>query len=188
MPGDAAPAVEVVDLVKHYRVGTGVAGRGSVVHAVEGVSFALRQGEVLGLVGESGSGKSTIAKCILRLIEPTAGTIRLRGTDITHLSRRLLRPLRRELHIVFQDPFSSLNPRMTCGDIVGEPLRLHRLPTRSVSLAVSISSGLALGGLIERLPLWGIALAALLWRVLPVSDGRSWLAWAGVMFSAGADY
>jgi oligopeptide/dipeptide ABC transporter ATP-binding protein len=123
----AAPALEVVDLVKHYRVGRGIAGGGSVVHAVDGVSFALIQGEMLGLVGESGAGKSTIAKCILRLVEPTAGTIRLRGTDVTHLSRRALRPLRRELHIVFQDPFSSLNPRMTCGDIVGEPMRLHRL-------------------------------------------------------------
>lgn len=94
-------------------------------HAVDGVSFGLRPGEVLGLVGESGSGKSTIAKCILRFLEPTAGTIRLEGADITHLSRRSMRPLRRELHIVFQDPFASLNPRMTCGDIVGEPLRLH---------------------------------------------------------------
>jgi len=126
-PADVAPALEVLDLVKHYRVGAGLAGGGSVVHAVDGLSFELRRGEVLGLVGESGSGKTTAAKCILRLIEPTAGTIRLGGTDITHLSRRAMRPLRRELHIVFQDPFSSLNPRMTCGDIVGEPLRLHRL-------------------------------------------------------------
>jgi oligopeptide/dipeptide ABC transporter ATP-binding protein len=127
MPNGAVPALEIVDLVKHYRVGAGIAGGGSPVHAVDGVSFALRQGEMLGLVGESGSGKTTVAKCVLRLIEPTAGTIRLRGTDITHLSRRALRPLRRELNIVFQDPFSSLNPRMTCGGIVGEPLRLHRL-------------------------------------------------------------
>jgi oligopeptide/dipeptide ABC transporter ATP-binding protein len=97
------------------------------VHAVDGVSFALGQGEMLGLVGESGSGKSTIAKCVLRLVDPTAGAIRLRGTDITHLSRRALRPLRRDLHIVFQDPFSSLDPRMTCGTIVAEPLRLHRV-------------------------------------------------------------
>jgi oligopeptide/dipeptide ABC transporter ATP-binding protein len=124
---DAAPALEVVNLVKHFRVGGGIAGSGSVVHAVDGVTFSLRRGEILGLVGESGSGKSTIAKCLLRLIEPTAGTIRLRGTDITHLSRRSLRPLRRELHIVFQDPFSSLDPRMSCGSIVAEPLRLHGL-------------------------------------------------------------
>jgi oligopeptide/dipeptide ABC transporter ATP-binding protein len=127
---NGTPALEVVDLVKHYRVGARIAGTGSIVHAVDGVSFALRRGEMLGLVGESGSGKSTVAKCILRLIEPTAGAIRLQGTEITHLSRRSMRPLRRDLNMVFQDPQSSLNPRMTCGDIVGEPLRLHRLAKR----------------------------------------------------------
>jgi oligopeptide/dipeptide ABC transporter ATP-binding protein len=115
-------ALEVRDLVKHFP-----AGRRQTVHAVDGVSFTLGRGEMLGLVGESGSGKSTVANCVLRLIEPTSGTIRLNGTDITHLTRRQMRPLRRELHMVFQDPYSSLNPRMTCGDIVGEPLRLHRL-------------------------------------------------------------
>jgi len=120
-------ALEVRDLVKHYRVGGGITGGGALVHAVDGISFELREGELLGLVGESGSGKSTVANCVMRLVEPTAGEIRLKGTDITHLSRRAMRPLRRDLHMVFQDPYSSLNPRMTCGAIVGEPLRLHGL-------------------------------------------------------------
>jgi oligopeptide/dipeptide ABC transporter ATP-binding protein len=120
-------ALEVRDLVKHFRVGGGIAGGGSLVHAIDGVSFELHEGELLGLVGESGSGKSTVANCVLRLVEPTSGEIRLKGVDITHLSRRAMRPLRRDLHMVFQDPYSSLNPRMTCGDIVGEPLRLHHL-------------------------------------------------------------
>jgi len=121
------PALEVVDLVKHYPAGGVFSRRKTVVHAVDGVSFTLTRGETLGLVGESGSGKTTVANCILRLVEPTAGTIRLEGTDITHLSRRRLRPLRRQLHMVFQDPYSSLNPRMSVGTIVGEPLRLHGL-------------------------------------------------------------
>ena len=121
------PALEVENLVKSFTVGTRIAGGGRTVHAVEDVSFAIAPGELLGLVGESGSGKTTVANCVLRLVEPTAGTIRLQGTDITHLSRRKLRPYRRRLHMVFQDPYSSLNPRLTTGQIVGEPLRLHRI-------------------------------------------------------------
>jgi oligopeptide transport system ATP-binding protein len=117
-----APVLEVEDLSKHFTV----RGRG-VVRAVDGVSFQIGEGEVLGLVGESGSGKSTVGRCVTRLLEPTGGRIRLKGTDITHLSQRRLRPLRREMHIVFQDPSSSLNPRMTVAEIVGEPLRRHRL-------------------------------------------------------------
>jgi oligopeptide transport system ATP-binding protein len=120
------PILEVEGLVKHFDAGRGPQGR-RVVHAVEDVSLQIAPGEVVGLVGESGSGKSTVGNCILRLLEPTAGSIRLKGTDITHLSRRELRPLRREMHMVFQDPYSSLNPRMTNGAIVGEPLRLHRM-------------------------------------------------------------
>jgi oligopeptide transport system ATP-binding protein len=122
--------LEVDGLVKHFRVGSQLFGSGGVVQAVEDVSFSLQEGEVLGLVGESGSGKSTVANCVVRLTEPTAGTIRLHGDDITHLSRRTMRPYRRRLHIVFQDPYSSLNPRMTAGQIVGEPLRLHGLANR----------------------------------------------------------
>jgi oligopeptide/dipeptide ABC transporter ATP-binding protein len=124
------PVLEVDELVMHFAA-KGRMGRGSgVVHAVDGVSFVLREGEMLGLVGESGSGKTTLANCVVRLLEPTSGAIRLRGQDITHLSRRELRPLRRNLHLVFQDPYSSLNPRMTAGKIVAEPLRLHRLASR----------------------------------------------------------
>jgi oligopeptide/dipeptide ABC transporter ATP-binding protein len=118
------PVLEVSGLVKHYLT-TGPGRR--VVHAVDGVSLSIGPGEVLGLVGESGSGKSTIGKCVLRLTEPTSGTVRLAGRDITHLSRRALLPLRRNMHMVFQDPFSSLNPRFTIGRIVAEPLLRHRV-------------------------------------------------------------
>ncbi len=126
------PVLEVEDLVMHFTPGRFFGAGGGTVHAVDGVSLALHEGETLGLVGESGSGKTTLANCIVRLLEPTSGAIRLRGRDITHLSRRQLRPLRRDLHMVFQDPYSSLNPRMTAGEIVSEPLRLHRLAGRKV--------------------------------------------------------
>jgi oligopeptide transport system ATP-binding protein len=131
MSGTTQPVLEVEGLVKHFPLGRGIGTGGRIVHAVDGVSFSVAPGEVLGLVGESGSGKTTVGYCINRLYEPTEGTIRLEGADITHLSRRQLRPHRRRMHIVFQDPYSSLNPRLTCGQIVGEPLRLHRLVRRS---------------------------------------------------------
>jgi oligopeptide/dipeptide ABC transporter ATP-binding protein len=127
MSDSDGPVLEVDGLVKHFTVGGLLGGRRGIVHAVDGVSFTLGRGEILGLVGESGSGKSTVANCVLRLTQPTGGTIRVNGTDVTHLSRRQMRPLRRQLHMVFQDPYSSLNPRMTVGDIVGEPVRLHGL-------------------------------------------------------------
>jgi oligopeptide/dipeptide ABC transporter ATP-binding protein len=125
---EPTPTLEVVDLVKHFPV-RGLGQRGAV-HAVDGVSFAIAPGELLGLVGESGSGKSTVANCVIRLHEPTSGSIRLRGEEIAHLSRRELRPLRRHMHMVFQDPYSSLDPRMTCGQIVAEPLLVQRLASR----------------------------------------------------------
>jgi oligopeptide transport system ATP-binding protein len=130
MSANGQPVLAVEGLVKHFTLGHGIGAGTRVVHAVDGVSFSIAPGEVLGLVGESGSGKTTVGYCINRLYEPTEGTIRLDGADITHLSRRDLRPHRRRMHIVFQDPYSSLNPRMTCGQIVGEPLRLHRLARR----------------------------------------------------------
>ncbi len=120
--------LEITDLVKHYPVRSGVLRRAAgTVHAVDGVSFVLGVGETLGLVGESGCGKSTVARSVLRLVEPTSGSIRLDGQDITHLSKTDLRPHRRSMQIVFQDPFASLNPRMTAGDIVGEPISVHGL-------------------------------------------------------------
>ena len=125
---ETRPLLEVTDLVKHYPVRGGVLRRRiGTVHAVDGVSFSVGAGETLGLVGESGCGKSTVARSVLRLIEPSSGAIRLNGEEITHLSKAELRPHRRSMQIVFQDPFASLNPRMTAGDIVGEPLSVHGL-------------------------------------------------------------
>src|ERR1700693_1168075 len=125
---DTRALLEVTDLKKHYPVRSGVLRRRvGTVHAVDGVSFSVGAGETLGLVGESGCGKSTVARSVLRLVEPTSGSIRINGRDITHLGKTELRAHRRSMQIVFQDPFASLNPRMTAGDIVGEPLSVHGL-------------------------------------------------------------
>jgi oligopeptide/dipeptide ABC transporter ATP-binding protein len=122
------PLLEIRGLVKHFPVRRGLFGRETgQVRAVDGVSFDLGQGEVLGLVGESGCGKTTTGRCILRLIEPTSGTVRFAGQDITRLSRRELRPLRRQMQVIFQDPYSSLNPRLTVGSMLGEALAIHGL-------------------------------------------------------------
>jgi oligopeptide/dipeptide ABC transporter ATP-binding protein len=122
MPGE--PLLSVRGLVKHFPVKKGVLQQTvGQVHAVDGISFDIAEGETLGLVGESGCGKSTAGKTILRLIEPTAGEVRVNGERIDRLSRREMRPYRRELQVVFQDPYSSLNPRLKIRDIIGEPLK-----------------------------------------------------------------
>ena len=121
------PVLEVTGLKKHFPIKKGILSRTvGQVYAVDGVSFTIGEGETLGLVGESGCGKSTVGRTVLRLIEPTEGGIKINGKDITGLSKAELRPFRREMQIIFQDPFSSLNPRMSAGDIVGESMLVHK--------------------------------------------------------------
>jgi oligopeptide transport system ATP-binding protein len=129
---NSEPLLVVKDLTKHFTVREGTVVQRSVgeVKAVDGVSFEIPEGKTLGLVGESGSGKSTTGFCVLQLIKPTSGSVRFMGKELTELPRGQLRKLRREMQIVFQDPYSSLNPRMTVGDIVAEPLVVHRIGSR----------------------------------------------------------
>ena len=124
------PLLEVRHLVKEFGRRGGLLRKGSVVRAVNDVSFAIDEGETFGLVGESGSGKTTTGRCILRLIEPTSGEVRFNGEDVLSFSRSRMRRARRDMQIVFQDPYSSLNPRMRVGAIVEEPLIIHRIGSK----------------------------------------------------------
>jgi oligopeptide/dipeptide ABC transporter ATP-binding protein len=124
-----AALVDVRDLKKYFPIRKGLLQREvGRVHAVDDVTFAVRSGETLGLVGESGCGKSTLGRTVVRLLEPTAGSVAFEGTDITNLGVRKLRPLRREMQMVFQDPYASLNPRKRVGSIIGTPLKIHGVP------------------------------------------------------------
>jgi oligopeptide/dipeptide ABC transporter ATP-binding protein len=145
--GAAAPVLEVSDLAKRFALAReGLFGPRPAVRAVDGVSFAIAAGETLGLVGESGCGKSTVGRLIMRLIEPSAGRIVLDGDDITNVSRAAMRARRRSLQMVFQDPYASLNPRMTAGAIVGEPLLVHGL-ARGEELRAQVAALFARVGL-----------------------------------------
>ncbi|MGB2851503.1 MAG: dipeptide ABC transporter ATP-binding protein [Solirubrobacterales bacterium] len=123
------PLLELTGVEKHFPIKSGILIDRQVgaVRAVDGVSFSIAKGETLGLVGESGCGKSTLARAILQLVRPTAGSVRFKGTELTELDRKGLRPLRRQMQMVFQDPQASLNPRKRVGQIVGSPLKLHKV-------------------------------------------------------------
>jgi ABC-type oligopeptide transport system ATPase subunit len=125
------PLVEVSHLVKQFTRGAGLFHGGTTVTAVDDVSFAIAEGETFGLVGESGSGKTTTGRCMLRLVEPTSGEVRFRGENVLAFPRARMRQARRDMQIVFQDPYSSLNPRMRARQIVEEPLVIHRIGSRA---------------------------------------------------------
>jgi oligopeptide transport system ATP-binding protein len=145
---EAAPLLQVNGLVKHFPVRGGILAREvERVHAVDGVSFDVKRGETLGLVGESGCGKSTTGRCILRLIEPTSGSVRFEGREVTTLGRGDLQRVRRDMQIIFQDPFASLNPRLTIGSIIGEALTIHGLAKNSREHAARVAELLQAVGL-----------------------------------------
>jgi len=146
----AESLLTVRDLQVSYHRGGGWMKRQSVRTAVDGVSFHLHPGEALGLVGESGCGKTTIGRAVLRLIPATGGEVRLNGINVLRASRRQLKPLRRQMQIIFQDPGGSLNPRMRVGELVGEPLLVH-------GVARGRALGLRVGALLERCGMWAAA-------------------------------
>lgn len=152
----SGPILEIQNLVKQYALQLGFLGSAkSVVHAVQDISFSLNAGEVLCIVGESGCGKSTVARLLMRIVEPTAGRIILDGTDITELGKKEIRQWRQKMQIVFQDPLSSLNPRLTAGQIVTEPVenftRMSRSQRRELATELLLKVGLR-SDMIDRLP------------------------------------
>jgi peptide/nickel transport system ATP-binding protein len=132
--------LEVTNLVKEFGRKGGLLRKPAIVRAVDNVSFTIDEGETFGLVGESGSGKTTTGRCILRLIEPTSGQVRFKGEDVLAFSRSRMRQARRDMQIVFQDPYSSLNPRMRVGTIVEEPLIIHSIGNKQERRARSRST------------------------------------------------
>jgi oligopeptide transport system ATP-binding protein len=135
----AEPLLSVKDLRKHFAVKGGILAREvDRVHAVDGVSFDIARGETLGLVGESGCGKSTTGRCILRLIEPSSGEVRFQGDNVARMNGAQLRALRRDMQIIFQDPYASLNPRLTVAAIIGEALEIHKLATSRQDLEARV--------------------------------------------------
>jgi oligopeptide transport system ATP-binding protein len=148
-----APEVllEVSDLVKHFEISSGLLGRATgLVRAVDGISFQLRRGETLGLVGESGCGKTTTGRCILQLERPSSGRIVFEGTDLTMLSEVELRTVRRRIQVIFQDPYSSLNPRMRVGQILEEPLKVHGIVPDPAARSARVAELLAQVGLLPQ--------------------------------------
>ena len=147
--GDAAPLLQVRGLKMHFPVTEGMIARRHIgdVKAVDGVDFTMRRGETLGLVGESGCGKTTMGRCILRLEKPTAGEILYDGVDISKLGRRELVALRRRIQVIFQDPYSSLNPRQKVGSIIAEPMMVHRVEPDAAKRGARVRELLSLCGL-----------------------------------------
>ena len=144
--------LEVRDLVKHFPVGAGLlGGAAGVVKAVDGVSFSIRRGETLGLVGESGCGKTTTGRCVLQLEQPTSGQIIFEGRELGTLSHAELRGVRRRMQVIFQDPYSSLNPRMTVGQIIAEPLAVHGIVPERRARAERVKTLLQHAGLLPKM-------------------------------------